>query len=170
MSAVAITVLLVALERLAEVAWAAHNTKALLAKGACEVGRAHYPLFIALHSAWLAAILLTAPFGGVVEWLALAIFIAMQPLRVWVLLTLGGRWTTRILIMPEAPLVRAGPYRYVRHPNYMIVICEIAALPIAFGEWGVALVFTILNGLLLGWRIKVEEAALAPMRGLASPS
>ena len=170
MSAVAITVLLVALERLAEVAWAARNTKALLAKGASEIGRAHYPLFIALHSGWLAAILLTAPFGGVVEWLALAIFVAMQPLRLWVLLTLGGRWTTRILIVPGAPLVRAGPYRYVRHPNYTIVICEIAALPIAFGEWGVALVFTILNGMLLAWRIKMEEAALAPMRSLASPS
>lgn len=170
MSAAAIAVLLVALERLAEVAWAARNTKALLARGASEVGRAHYPLFIALHSGWLAAILWAAPVGGVVDWLALAIFIAMQPLRLWVLQTLGGRWTTRILVLPAAPLVRAGPYRYLQHPNYAIVIVEIAALPIAFGEWGVAFVFTVLNGLLLAWRIKVEEEALAPARGLASSS
>ena len=170
MSAAAIAVLLVALERLAEVAWAARNTKALLARGASEVGRAHYPLFIALHSGWLAAILWAAPVGGVVDWPALAIFIAMQPLRLWVLQTLGGRWTTRILVLPAAPLVRAGPYRYLQHPNYAIVIVEIAALPIAFGEWGVAFVFTVLNGLLLAWRIKVEEEALAPARGLASSS
>jgi methyltransferase len=170
MSAAAIVVVLVALERLAEVSWSARNTKALLARGAAEIGRPHYPLFIALHSAWLLAILLAAPVGGVVNGLALAIFVAMQPLRLWVLLTLGSRWTTRILILPAAPLVRAGPYKYLRHPNYAIVVCEIAALPIAFGEWDVALTFTVLNGMLLGWRIAVEEAALAPMRNLASPS
>lgn len=170
MNAVVIAVLLVALERLAEVAWAAHNTKALLAKGGYEAGRTHYPLFIALHSTWLAAILFTAPVGWVVNWLALAIFVAMQPLRLWVLMTLGERWTTRILIVPEAPLVRAGPYRFVRHPNYMVVIVEIAALPIAFGEWGVAFIFTVLNAMLLAWRIKVEEDALAPSRGVIGPS
>lgn len=170
MSAAAIAGFLVALERLAEVAWSARNTKALLAQGGYEAGRAHYWLFIALHSGWLAAVLFAAPDGGVANWLALAIFLAMQPLRLWVLATLGGRWTTRILVVPQAPLVDAGPYRFLRHPNYAIVTVEIAALPIAFGEWGVALVFTVLNGILLAWRIKVEAAALAPMRGVASPS
>ena len=166
----AIVVFLVALERLAEVAWAAHNTKALLAKGGYEAGRAHYPLFIVLHAGWLAAILWTASAGGVVNWVALAIFVAMQPLRLGVLMPLGERWSTRILIVPGAPLVRAGPYKYVRHPNYMVVIVEIAALPIAFGEWGVAFVFTVLNAMLLAWRIKVEEEALAPLRSLTNPT
>lgn len=170
MSAAAIAVFLVALERLAEVAWSARNTKALLARGGHEVGRAHYPLFFALHAGWLLAILLAAPAGGVVNGLALAIFIAVQPLRLWVLMTLGPRWTTRILVLPGAPLVRAGPYKYVRHPNYMVVICEIATLPIVFGEWWVSFIFTVLNAILLAWRIKMEEGALAPSRGLARPS
>ena len=85
-------------------------------------------------------------------------------------MTLGERWSTRILIVPGAPLVQAGPYKYVRHPNYMVVIVEIAALPIAFGEWGVAFVFTVLNAMLLAWRIKVEEEALAPLRSLTNPT
>ena len=170
MNTATIVVFLVALERLAEVAWAAHNTKALLAKGGYEAGRAHYPLFILLHAGWLAAILWAASAGLVINWVALAIFAAMQPLRLWVLMTLGERWSTRILILPGAPLVQAGPYKYVRHPNYMVVIVEIAALPIAFGEWGVAFVFTVLNAMLLAWRIKVEEEALAPLRSLTNPT
>ena len=170
MNTATIVVFLVALERLAEVAWAAHNTKALLAKGGYEAGRAHYPFFILLHAGWLAAILWAASAGLVINWVALAIFAAMQPLRLWVLMTLGERWSTRILILPGAPLVQAGPYKYVRHPNYMVVIVEIAALPIAFGEWGVAFVFTVLNAMLLAWRIKVEEEALAPLRSLTNPT
>ena len=165
MSVVQIIVGLVALQRLAEAAWAAGNTKALLQRGGFEVGRSHYPLFVLLHGSWLAAILIAAPADAPLDWLALGTFAAMQMLRLWVLATLGGRWTTRIIVLPNAPLVRQGPYRYLRHPNYLIVTVEIAALPIAFGVWGVALAFTLLNAMLLAWRIKVEENALAPFRG-----
>ena len=170
MSVVQIIVGLVALQRLAEVAWAAHNTKALLRQGGFEVGRSHYPLFVLLHGSWLAAILIAAPADAPLDWLALGTFVAMQMLRLWVLATLGGRWTTRIIVLPNAPLVRQGPYRYLRHPNYLIVTVEIAALPIAFGVWGVALAFTLLNAMLLAWRIKVEENALAPFRGTSLQS
>ena len=167
MTTIQVVVALVALERLAELVWAARNTKSLLEQGGHEVGRAHYPLLVLLHATWLGTTLIAAPANGPVLWPAMAVFAAMQPLRLWVLATLGRRWTTRIIVLPDAPLIARGPYRFVSHPNYMIVVCEIAALPIAFGEWGVAFVFTLLNAMVLGWRIKVEEEALAPYRSLS---
>jgi len=169
--AIYIILFLVAAQRLIEVVYAERNTRALLARGAVEVGRAHYPLIVVLHAAWLTAIVLLLPADAVIHWWALALFIALQLARVWVLLTLGPFWTTRIITLDAAPLVRKGPYRFVRHPNYLVVAGEIAALPLAFGEVGVAIVFTLLNAAMLAWRIRQEDQALAARRALpASPA
>lgn len=156
---------LVALQRLAEVAYAERNTRALLARGAREIGRGHYPLIVLLHAAWLAAIALRVPADARIYWLPLVLFLMLQAARVWVIATLGPYWTTRIITLDDAPLVRRGPYRFVRHPNYLIVAGEILLLPLAFGEVRVALVFTILNAAMLAWRIRAEDTALVPRRG-----
>jgi methyltransferase len=161
--AVAIIVL-VALQRLIEVRYASRNTKALLARGGVEIGRAHYPLLVLLHAAWLVAILTALPSVPSISWPLLALFVVLQIARVWVIATLGPYWTTRIITMKDAPLVKRGPYRFVRHPNYVVVACEIAVLPLVFGEIWIALVFSLLNALALFSRIREEERALGPRR------
>jgi len=161
---------LVALQRLAEVAYAERNTRALLARGAVEIGRAHYPLIVALHAAWLIAILIFLPKPVVIHGIALVVFIVLQGLRLWVLATLGPYWTTRIITLKDAPLVRRGPYRFIRHPNYAVVVGEIAALPLTFGEVWIAVLFTLLNAGVLGLRIREENAALAVRRTLSPPT
>jgi methyltransferase len=155
---------LVALERLAELLYANRNTRALLRAGAHEIGCGHYPLIVLLHLAWLVAVYLAAdkaapPIRG---WIA--IFLVVQAARYWVLATLGRYWTTRIIAVPHAPLVKRGPYRFLRHPNYAVVVTEIAVLPLAFGEIAVAIVFSLLNAALLAWRIHIETAALDKRR------
>ena len=152
---------LVVCQRLGELVIAQRNTRRLLARGAYEVGRRHYPLFILLHSSWLIAIALTVPPTRVPSWWLLAVFALLQLCRVWVISTLGPYWTTRVITLEGAPIVTGGPFRFVRHPNYWVVTGEIAVLPLAFGDWPVALIWTILNGLLLRYRISVEMAALA---------
>ncbi|WP_044563823.1 isoprenylcysteine carboxyl methyltransferase family protein [Azospirillum sp. B4] len=163
-----IVVLLLAVQRLA-VLWVANrNTRSLLDQGGQKVGRAHYPLFIMLHSAWLAALFLFVPADAPIVWPLVALLIPLQLMRYWVIRTLGPYWTTRIITLPQAPLVRGGPFRFIRHPNYCVVVAEIAALPLAFGAWRLALAFSLANALLLAHRIRVEEAALAPRR-LSAP-
>jgi methyltransferase len=157
---------LVALERLGELAYAAHNTRNLKRRGGIELGGGHYYLLVALHAAWLAALLILLPWNAPVRWFWLGIMLILQGLRIWTLASLGRYWTTRIVTVPQAPLVRRGPYRYVRHPNYLVVIGEIAVLPLAFGAWRIALVFSALNLALLAWRIRIEARALAPRRSL----
>jgi methyltransferase len=152
---------LVAAQRLAELVLASINTRRLLARGAREVGRAHYPLFVLLHASWLIAIALTTPIEARPSWILIGVFAGLQLLRVWVIASLGPYWTTRVITLDGAPLVRAGPFRFVRHPNYWIVAGEVAVLPLAFGDWPVALVWSVLNALLLRHRIRVETAALA---------
>jgi methyltransferase len=149
----------VTLQRLAELVLARRNTAALLAKGAREVAPEHYPVMVALHAGWIIGLWLTAP-GRPVALFWFLVFMALQVLRLWVLATLKGRWTTRIIILPGAPLVRSGPYRFLRHPNYAIVVGEIAALPLAFGLPLYAIVFSLLNALILHVRLKAENAAL----------
>lgn len=166
MTLAVIIIVAVALERLGELIYSAHNTKALRARGAVEIGRSHYLFFVVLHAAWLVCLVIFLPHPDFLRWGWLALFGMLQVLRIWVLVSLGPYWTTRILTLPDAPLVRTGPYRFVRHPNYIIVVCEIASLPLAFGEYAVALVFSILNGALLAWRITVEEGALSARRKL----
>lgn len=159
-------VALVAVQRLAELPYARRNTKALLARGAVEIGRAHYPLFVVLHASWLAAILLALPRPAPIYWAPLAGYLVFEGLRAWTMLSLGPYWTTRIITLPGAPLVRRGPYRFVRHPNYVIVTGEIALLPLVFGEIRVAALFTILNAALLFWRIREENSALQSRHAL----
>jgi methyltransferase len=155
---------LVTLQRLGELALARRNTARLREAGAVEVGAGHYPLVVAVHAAWLAGLSLLAPsIAPSLPWLAA--FAVLQVLRVWVLASLGRRWTTRILVLPGAPLVRRGPYRLMAHPNYAIVVGEIAVLPIAFGLYGYALVFSLLNAAILAIRIKAETDALARFPG-----
>jgi methyltransferase len=159
-----ITIALVIAQRLAELVYAQRNTRALLAKGAVEIGRAHYPLFVLLHASWLLAIVLALPKPPPVHWLPLVGYVVLQLLRVWTVASLGPFWTTRIITLADAPLVRRGPYRFVRHPNYMIVAGEIVLLPLVFGEVVIAVIFTVLNAALLFWRIREEETGLAARR------
>jgi methyltransferase len=125
---------------------------------------------VALHALWLATIVFMLPAHAAINWLALALFLILQVGRIWVIATLGPYWTTRIITLDGAPLVRSGPYRFVRHPNYLIVAGEIAVLPLVFGEVAVCLVFSVLNAALLLWRIRQEDAALSVRRtgGIAS--
>ncbi|WP_420383648.1 isoprenylcysteine carboxyl methyltransferase family protein [Novosphingobium sp.] len=153
----------VTLARLLEMIIARRNTGALMANGAREHAPEHYPAIIAFHVAWLAALWILAPGRALVP-LWLIVFALLQPLRVWVMAALGARWTSRILIVPGETLVTDGPFRLLRHPNYAIVVAEVATLPLAFGLWTVALVGTLVNAVLLIIRIRAEDAALAPLR------
>ena len=153
----------VTLQRLAELWLANSNSRRLLAQGAREFGAGHYPLIVAVHAAWLAALWWWAP-GRPINIVMLIAFGLLQLGRVWVIASLGSRWTTRIIVTLQ-PLVRKGPYRWVDHPNYLIVVLEIAFLPLAFGLWPIALVFSALNAAVLAVRIKAEDEALASLRG-----
>ena len=154
----------VAAQRLWELWLADRNTKRLLAEGAVEVGAAHYPLFILLHASWLAAIAIVTPWTIVPNLWWLGLYLLLQLGRLWVISTLGRFWTTRIITLPSAPLVRRGPYRFVRHPNYVVASLEIAVLPLAFGQVWIALAWSIANALLVGWRIRIEDRALNERR------
>lgn len=149
----------VTLQRLGELVLARRNTAALLARGAREVAAEHYPVMVALHTGWIIGLWLLAP-GRPVELLWFLVFMGLQALRLWVLATLKRRWTTRIIVLPGAPLVTSGPYRFLRHPNYAIVIGEIAALPLAFGLPLYAIIFSLLNACVLYIRVRAENAAL----------
>jgi methyltransferase len=150
----------VTLQRLGELWLSNHNTKRLLRQGAVEVGRNHYSLIVGVHVAWLATLWWWAP-GQPINWALLIFYALLQFGRAWVLMTLGSRWTTRIIVLPGAGLVRDGPYRFVDHPNYLIVVLEIAVLPLLFGLWGVAMIFTVLNAAVLAVRIRAENEALS---------
>lgn len=154
-------VLAVAIQRLGELFLAARNTKALLARGAIEVGAKHYPLFVVLHTAWLVVLIWFAMGDPALNWMPFSIFLVMQAARVWVIASLGQYWTTRIITLPDVPLVRSGPYKFIKHPNYIIAWVEIVTLPLAFGWWEAAIVFGALKAALLAYRIKVEDGVLA---------
>ncbi len=165
MSGAVALLLFVTAQRAFELVLARRNTARLLARGAVEIAPGHYPLIVALHAAWLAAVWwygagqsLSAPW--------LAAYAVLQVLRVWILVSLGERWTTRIIILPGAQLVTRGPYRFLRHPNYALVVAEIAVLPLAFHLPIVALIFSALNALVLTIRIRAEGQALHPNRVL----
>jgi len=146
-------------QRLSELVIARRNTMALFARGAREIAPDHYPYMVALHTGWLTGLWMLAT-GQPVQLFWFGPFMLLQVLRLWVLTTLGERWTTRIIILPGAPLVEGGPYRFFKHPNYIIVTGEIAALPLAFGMPLYALVFSLLNAAVLTVRIRAENAAL----------
>ena len=150
---------LVTLSRLAELPIASANTRRLIAAGGHEIAAGHYPAIVALHAAWLGALWWLAP-GRPVSLPFLAAFGLVEVARIWTLQTLGRRWTTRIIVVPGETLVRRGPYRFVNHPNYVVVIAEIALLPLVFGLWQVALIFSALNAAMLTVRIRAENQAL----------
>lgn len=150
-------------ERLLELAIARANTSRLLDRGAREHGASHYPLIVAVHAAWLISLWLLAT-DRPVDPFWLALFVLLLLARFWVIATLAGRWTTRIIILPGAPLVKEGPYRFLNHPNYWVVIGEIAVLPLVFGLPSVALVFSLLNAAVLWVRIREENRALGQSR------
>ena len=151
--------LLATLQRLIELVIANRNTRALLAEGAYEVGRGHYPAIVFLHTIWLAVLWGFFLFDLTLfqAWAAIA-YLLVQVLRLWTLVSLGRYWTTRIIVVPNAPLVRKGPYRFIRHPNYLVVVLEIALLPLALDSWPLALGFSIVNAIVLAWRIRTESA------------
>lgn len=163
MSAAAIILTLVTLQRLGELVLSRRNTTRLLARGAIEVGEGHYPLLVAVHASWLIALWL---FGRdqQVDWRVLAVYLMLQGLRIWVLASLGSRWTTRIIVLPGEPLIASGPYRYLSHPNYVVVAGEIGLLPLALRLPWLALLFSVLNGIALAIRIRAETRALAAFR------
>lgn len=159
MSGAVLLLALVTLQRLAELAWARRNEARLRAAGAVETGARHYPLIVALHAAWLATCWALG-WDKTVQPLWLAGFLLLQLGRVWVLATLGGRWTTRVFSLPGETLVRRGPYRFLRHPNYAVVALEIPCLPLALGLTETAAIFGLANLAILAWRIRVEDRVL----------
>ena len=154
---------LVTLQRLGELWLSQRNTRRLLAKGAWEHSPGHYPLIVALHAAWLGVLWWLAP-GQPINLPLLALFALVEIGRIWVVQTLGPRWTTRIIVVPGETLVSRGPYKYLNHPNYAVVVAEIALLPLVFGLWRTAAVFSLLNATLLYIRIREENRALSACR------
>jgi methyltransferase len=158
----------VTLQRAAELVVSRNNTRKLMACGAVEVAPEHYPLIVAVHAAWLISLWI---FGRdqPVNLVALAGYLGLQGLRLWTLRTLGSRWTTRIIVLPQRPLVSAGPYRFLSHPNYAVVAGEIAVLPLVLGLPLLAAFFTILNAAVIAIRIRAEDRALAASRQTTVP-
>jgi methyltransferase len=153
-------VLFVAAQRLAELGLAQWNTQRLRAMGGVEFGAAHYPLMVVLHGFWLLGLWLVGH-DRAVDPFWLALFVVLQAARVWVIASLGRRWTTRIIVLPGAAPVTRGPYRLLKHPNYLVVVLEIAVVPLALGLPGFAALFTLANLALIAYRIRVENRALA---------
>ena len=149
----------VTLQRLAELAWNRRNEAGLRVAGAVEAGAGHYPVMVVLHGAWL-VVLWVYGLDRPLVWPWVVVYGLLQAGRAWVLATLGRRWTTRVFVVPGETLVRRGPYRFVSHPNYVVVALEIFVLPLAFGLWEVAVLFGLANLALLAWRIRVENQAL----------
>lgn len=160
MSFAAVILALVTLQRIGELILSRYNTARLKARGAIEIGADHYPLVVSVHAAWLMALWV---FGRDqdVNLVAFSLFVALQGFRLWILATLGPRWTTRIIVLPGEPLITSGPYQYFSHPNYAVVVAEIALLPLALHLPLLALTFTGLNTAILAIRIRVESRALA---------
>jgi methyltransferase len=167
-SALWLVVGLVALQRMAELAYARRNERRLLADGGHVVGAGLYPWIVGLHLAWLVSLLIGVPAAEPIRWPYLVAFLVLQGCRAWVMASLGPYWTTRVISVPGRPLVRRGPYKYVRHPNYLVVVGEIALLPLVFGAWRIALVYSLFNAVLLWLRVRTEDRALAPRREIAA--
>jgi methyltransferase len=155
----------VVVQRLGELVYANANTQRLLAEGGVEHGAKHYPLFILLHGGWLIAIAIFAAPAAQPAPILLAGFFLSQILRFWTLASIGRWWTTRIISAPHFPRVKRGPYRFLPHPNYTVVVIEITLLPLLLGAIWVALMFTLLNAALLWWRIGVESRVLEERAG-----
>ena len=160
---------LVGIQRLLELRYSRRNERRLRARGAVERGAGHYPWIVAIHTLWLGSTLVEGLQRGPefpVWWpVPLAVFLLVQPLRYWAILSLGENWNVRILVVPGGKLVRSGPYRYFPHPNYVVVAVEVLAFPLIFGAWITAVVFSLLNAAILYVRIREEERALREFAG-----
>ncbi|MCP5080286.1 MAG: hypothetical protein GY948_01160 [Alphaproteobacteria bacterium] len=150
---------LVTFQRLGELVWAQRNMRRLMKKGAREEAPGHYLLIVLLHAAWLLGLWWFA-WDAPVNLFWLAVFVVLQLLRLWVLATLGERWTTKIVVLPGAERITSGPFKFLNHPNYAVVIGEIAVLPLTFGLWLFAIIFSLLNAAVLFIRIRAENEAL----------
>ena len=157
---------LVLLQRAVELVRARRNTVRLRQMGGVEADAEGYPYFVLLHAGWLLSLALFVPAVAPPVWPLLGFFVLLQLGRLWVISTLGYYWTTRIVTVPGTPLVQTGPFRWLRHPNYLLVITEIAVLPLAFGAVWIAVLFSALNLVLIRRRVRIEESVLAPRRGL----
>ena len=166
MTALYWTLGLVALQRVIELGHAQSNTARLRRLGAVEADAGGYPFYVLLHTGWLASLAVFVPAATPPYWPLIGVFAMLQLGRIWVIMSLGRYWTTRIITLPDSPLVRTGPFRYLRHPNYLLVLAEIAVLPLAFGAVAIAVIFSTLNLLLIARRIRIEERVLAPRRGV----
>lgn len=160
-----VLILAVGVERLAEVVVSKRNAAWAFERGGVESGRGHYPVMVVLHTGFLLACLAEVhladrPFEPALGWTMLAVVVACQGVRWWCIETLGHQWNTRVIVVPGLPLVRSGPYRVLPHPNYLVVVVEIAALPLVHGAWVTALVFSLANAALLTTRLRVERQAL----------
>jgi methyltransferase len=166
LTALAALLVALAVERLYELRLSARHGRALAARGAIEHGRSHFVLFVVLHALWPVALALEVVVGGARPgrgWpLWLVALAAAQALRFSAIRALGARWTARVVVLPGAPLVRRGPYRFMRHPNYVAVLIELIAAPLLFGAWRTAIAATAFNLVALAIRVRVEERALAP--------
>jgi len=156
----------VGLERVAELVVSLRNAAWSFSRGGVESGKGHYPFMVALHTGLLAGCLIEAivadrPFVPWLGWPMLVVVLLAQGLRWWCIGVLGRQWNTRVIVVPGLPLVASGPYRWIRHPNYVAVVLEGLALPLVHDAWITAIVFTVLNIPLLMVRIRVEEAALS---------
>jgi methyltransferase len=152
------------LQRGLEEVYAARNTRALLAAGAVEAGADYYPVVAVSHLGWIAAIGLLIPSNSVVIWPLAAVYLALQLVRYWVIGTLGRFWTHRIINLPGAPVIKRGPYRWLRHPNYAVTIAETFLLPLVFGAWAIAVIMTAIWVAVIRYKIRLEDGALAARR------
>ena len=153
------------IQRLGELVYAKRNTKALLARGAEEYGASHYPYMVAIHGAFLISLFAFTPFYAPIIWPLAILFLLLQAARLWVLATLGPYWTTRVISSADFPRVIGGPFRFVSHPNYCVVTAEIATIPLIFGHIWLAIIFSILNAIILTIRLRIESAALGHRQG-----
>ncbi len=159
-----VAALIVLVQRGLEELHSARNTRRLLADGAHEAGHDYYPVVAVAHLAWIASIFFLIPPDTAVIWPVAAVYLLLQPLRYWVIGTLGRYWTHRIITFNAAPLVAWGPYRFVRHPNYAVTVAETFVLPLAFGAVALAVIMTAIWTAVVGYKIVLEDRAIAERR------
>jgi methyltransferase len=159
-----IIAILILLQRGLEEVYSSTNTKRLLAEGAQEAGAQFYPVVATAHLGWIASLFLLISPNANITWPLLILYVLLQVVRYWVIGSLGRYWTHRIITLDREPLVRRGPYKYIRHPNYVITLIETMLLPLAFGAWGLALIMTAIWAAVLHYKILLEDAALAKRR------
>lgn len=160
---------LVLLQRGAEELHSARNTRALLAEGATEAGASYYPVVATTHLAWIASLFFLIPPTAKASMVLAFAYLALQGVRYWVIGTLGRYWTHRIITLKEAPIVRRGPYKLLRHPNYAVTIAETFLLPAVFGAWALGAIMTAVWSAVLAYKIRLEDEALAARRQATAP-